>query len=485
VTIRCTVVIPPALQSRIMAHLFPGDCEEHGLVIAAGVVNRGDALHLLARELFLARDGIDYIAGRKGYRMLKAEFIHPIIRHCRGERLAYIAVHNHGGTEHVAFSRDDLDSHERGYPALLDLNDGMPVGALVYAQRAVAGDIWLADGSRLKVDETRVPGVNIQRFYDSGSQRECDVPSYMHDRQVLMFGPQGQRLLQKALVGIIGAGGVGSLLVEYLARLGVGRLLIVDKDRVELSNLSRLSGSKRWDARYPFSLACMPPFVRNYSRHHSAWKVDTAKRSAHQANPDCQVETLASDFSFEHISLRFLACDFIFLAADSMRARLIFNAIVQQYYIPGIQAGSKIVSADRNTLVDAFSVERWVLPGENCLWCSGMISPSLLAMEAKSEVERREQRYGTEVANPSVITMNAIGASHAANDFLMSFLGLHNENVCPEPRRFKHLSREIIQEEYPPDASCTECSSQENSRFGRGDSVALPTVRDFDRIDTL
>lgn len=36
------------------------------------------------------------------------------------------------------------------------------------------------------------------------------------------------------------------------------------------------------------------------------------------------------------------ACDYLFLAADSMRARLVFNALVHQYLIPGVQLGSKI-----------------------------------------------------------------------------------------------------------------------------------------------
>lgn len=42
---------------------------------------------------------------------------------------------------------------------------------------------------------------------------------------------------------------------------------------------------------------------------------------------------------------------------------LLFNALVQQYYIPGIQVGTKIKPhTDANSLEDAFSVERWVIP---------------------------------------------------------------------------------------------------------------------------
>jgi len=64
---------------------------------------------------------VDYVAGQRGYRMLTAAFVRDQALFCRDEQLAYLAVHNHFGEDHVAFSGDDLRSHERGYPALRDL----------------------------------------------------------------------------------------------------------------------------------------------------------------------------------------------------------------------------------------------------------------------------------------------------------------------------------------------------------------------------
>src|SRR2546430_7989073 len=96
--------IPPDLMERLTAHLFPGDGDEHGAVIAAGMVATGRGVRLLARDLFLAEDGVDFVPGRRGYRMLTAEFVRDKIRYCRDERLAYLAVHNHGGSDHVDFS---------------------------------------------------------------------------------------------------------------------------------------------------------------------------------------------------------------------------------------------------------------------------------------------------------------------------------------------------------------------------------------------
>ena len=66
-----------------------------------------------------------------------------------------------------------------------------------------------------------------------------------------MFGKNGQAELANCRVAILGLGGIGSLVAEYLARLGVGHFLLVDDDLVEESNLSRIVGAVSSDARAP------------------------------------------------------------------------------------------------------------------------------------------------------------------------------------------------------------------------------------------
>src|SRR5882724_10830121 len=62
-----------------------------------------------------------------------------------------------------------------------------------------------------------------------------------YSRQILFpgIGEQGQRKLLSAHVAIVGCGALGSFQAEALARAGVGRLTIVDRDYVEPSNLQR------------------------------------------------------------------------------------------------------------------------------------------------------------------------------------------------------------------------------------------------------
>lgn len=103
---------------------------------------------LLVRELFPATEPEDYRRGNRGHMGLQAPFIHRCITRCRDQRLVYLAGHNHGGRNQVAFSDVDMASQERGYRALLDIAAGMPVGAVVIAEGAIEVDLWQPDGSR-------------------------------------------------------------------------------------------------------------------------------------------------------------------------------------------------------------------------------------------------------------------------------------------------------------------------------------------------
>src|SRR5258708_4383348 len=133
------------LYRELRAHLFPGDGDEHGGVIIAGLAETERGIRLLARQFVPSRDGVDFVPGKRGYRALAGRFVAEVAGRCADDGLVYLAVHNHGGTDSVQFSHDDMAAHARGYPALLGINNRGPAGALVFARNAVAGDIWTAD----------------------------------------------------------------------------------------------------------------------------------------------------------------------------------------------------------------------------------------------------------------------------------------------------------------------------------------------------
>ncbi|MCY0887580.1 MAG: tRNA threonylcarbamoyladenosine dehydratase [Alicyclobacillaceae bacterium] len=58
-------------------------------------------------------------------------------------------------------------------------------------------------------------------------------------RTELVFGREGVKKLQSSCVAVLGAGGVGSFAMEALARAGIGRLVLIDKDVVDVTNINR------------------------------------------------------------------------------------------------------------------------------------------------------------------------------------------------------------------------------------------------------
>lgn len=450
----CTLRISHTQFVMLHGHLFPGDTDEHGAVLLASLSDTPDRTILIVREVHLALDGSDYVPGTTGYRALSPRFIHRVITRARDERLVYLAVHNHFSDDHVSFSEIDLNSHQLGYPALLQISRGVPVGALVFGSASVAGEIWINATERVTLAEMAVIGTTIRRLRSS-SRMKGAKSRHTYDRQTRMFGEKGQLELSRSHVAIIGLGGIGSMVAELLARIGVGKFTLVDADVVEESNLSRIVGSIASDAQY------------------GVLKVDVAKRCILEANSRASICCVSDDVAKRSVAKSLVACDYLFLAADSMRARLVFNALVHQYLIPGVQLGSKVRAGTNGKLIDVMSVVRLLRPGWGCLWCNGLIDGTLLARECKTDEERKAQAYGIEEPNPSVASLNAVSASHAVNDFLLDYLALRPEAELLYYDEFHFLTRKHTRVQPRQDPECGECSPR-GLRFGRGDSVDLP-----------
>lgn len=454
-------------------HLFPGDGDEHGAVLLAGISESSRETRFLVRQVLLAKDGVDYVPGRLGYRMLTADFVAKASHMAAKERLCYFAVHCHGGRDSVSFSNTDLASHQRGYPALLDITGGGPVGALVFAENAVAGEIWTRSGTR-PLDGMTVVGLNLQQLFPSPPHQVASLDVMFH-RQSLIFGEVGQQRLAKAKVGIIGLGGVGSLVNEVLSRVGVGEIVAVDPEKLEPSNRSRVIGSRRLDSQ-AWLVNSKWLGLKRFGEWLAKPKVDIARRVAREANHAVRYHAIHGDIVDQETALKLADVDYLFLCADTMQSRLVFNALVHQYLIPGIQIGSKVMVNEGGTVGDVFSVSRTVLPlvGGGCLLCNQLIDAGKLQEEAISENERKRQAYVKDVKAPSVITLNAVGAAQGMNDFLMGFQGMFQSSAQLGYRQHFARERHWARVGLTHYENCLHCGLASSSIFGRGDRVPLP-----------
>ena len=274
---------------------------------------------------------------------------------------------------------------------------------------------------------------------------------------------------------MIGAGGAGSILAELLGRLGVGHIVVVDPDRAEPSNIPRLAGARWLDA--PSILARGPlAILRPATDLLASKKVRISRRVIRRANPRARVTALGMDVSNARAVEALADCDYVFLAADTMIARHVFNALVHQYLLPGAQVGVKVPVDDDGRVGDVFAVARVVRPDEGCMWCNGLIDPTRLAEESATPEQRHAQRYIEEVPAPSVITLNSLAASWAANDFLFSLTGLHDESAARAVDFYIHPRGDRVRWNEPrADAACVDCGHVKQSRLARGDEARVPT----------
>lgn len=114
-----------------------------------------------------------------------------------------------------------------------------------------------------------------------------------------------QEKLQDANALVVGAGALGNEVVKNLALLGVGKIWILDFDRIETTNLTR-------------SVLFRLEDVGNS-------KAETLARRAHEMNPDCEAIPLLRDVRFE-LGLHFLSkMDLIFGCLDNREARYYLN----------------------------------------------------------------------------------------------------------------------------------------------------------------
>jgi len=460
------------LWETVTAHVLSGDGEEHGGAVLCGIASTLTGIRLLGRRFIPAVDDVDYVPGIYGHRALTPSFIRRVLRSAADQNLICLFVHGHGHGSSVAFSRTDLASHERGYPALLDIA-GQHVGALVLADNAVAGDIWLTEGGRADIATSQIIGTNVRSL----TPRPVAAPAADGEdsRQVQLFGDRGRQILRAATIGVIGAGGAGMLAVQLLSLVGVGHLVVIDPDRVEPSNLPRLPGATRADARLPLTAAGRPRWVQDVGRRLATKKTRVAARLTRQAGQGTRISVFPVDVRDAAAATALLACDYLVLAADTATARHLVNVISYQYLIPMVQVGVKIPVDSAGTVGDLFAVTRPVTPDGGCLRCAGLIDATALAIESLPDAQRRLADYGTGEPAPSVITLNAIAVSHAVNDVMFALTGLRDSSEVLHVRHHARRGTQVAAQVRSRDPGCPVCG--DNGLTALGDLALLPLPR--------
>lgn len=143
------------------------------------------------------------------------------------------------------------------------------------------------------------------------------------------IGLEGQKKIAQAKIGVFGLGGLGSWSSLLLSQMGVGFLRIVDRDIVELSNLSRTP-------IYTTDSVDLP-------------KAEQAKIFLQKINPSMIIEEKITNIDETTITDLVKDLDIIIDGLDNVSARLTINQTCKKYHIPYIFAGAIATSANIST----------------------------------------------------------------------------------------------------------------------------------------
>ncbi|NWJ21254.1 ThiF family adenylyltransferase [Marine Group I thaumarchaeote] len=170
------------------------------------------------------------------------------------------------------------------------------------------------------------------------SEKELD----RYSRQIMLeeIGYQGQLKLKQAKVCVVGVGGLGNPITTRLAAMGVGKIRIVDRDVIELSNLHRQTMFNEDDV--------------------GQVKVEIAAKKLRKLNPDIIIEELpvsVNDYTaFDVVD----GCDVVIDALDSVNARYSLNKACIEKKIPFVTGAAVGVTGQLFT----------ILPNESaCYYC--------------------------------------------------------------------------------------------------------------------
>jgi molybdopterin/thiamine biosynthesis adenylyltransferase len=163
-------------------------------------------------------------------------------------------------------------------------------------------------------------------------------------RQIVFpgIGEEGQRKLLASSVAIIGCGGLGSHIANNLARAGIGRIRVVDHDRVELNNLQRQVLFDEQDVAEKLP------------------KVAAVARKIQAINSQVQIEPLVMEVSKSNVEGLIGDVDLVLDGCDNFETRYLINDACVKHGIPWIYGG----------VVASYGMTMNIIPGQTpCLRC--------------------------------------------------------------------------------------------------------------------
>ena len=399
---RILLRLPDGVYEKVWAHLLGGsqEPESAGFIFVVPGSQDDDIKVFEYVEWYpVPPDGF---VERSWYHLeLTDEIRARVIKRSHDLGASIVEFHSHAGSQPAAFSPTDHRGFREFVPHVWWRLGKKPYFAVVVTQNDFDGLAWILDPKKPQ----HIDGIAVaDKVLKPTRLSSLVTDSERYDRNVRFFGQEGQDALGSASAAVVGVGGLGTHVVQQLALLGVGSLVLIDSEEVDETNRNRYVGLRHDDP---------VPGMR---------KVDLGSRLAGEINPEVKVISIAQCLRSQPAFEAILRSDYVFGCLDNEGARLILNELCLAYDKPYFDLASDIL--DEGTRFGGRVCV--VRGGTGCLVCYGELDIEAAQIDLMSDEQRRDHAaiYGIPLdalgkAGPSVVSINGVIASLGVTEFML------------------------------------------------------------------
>jgi hypothetical protein len=389
----------------LRAHLFPGDGDE---AVALALCGRRAGR---TRHIFTVRRIIPVEYQRCSVRTPErvtwsTDLLPPLLMEAERRGEAVLKIHSHpGGLSR--FSAVDDEADRDLFSSVYGWTDGKGphVSAVMLPDGQMFGRTVAVEGTFGPLARVAVAGEEIRIWDDDVAAEE--VPDFAV-RHAQAFGTGTTGMLGRLSVAVVGCSGTGGPVIEMLARLGVGELVLVDPDRVERKNLNRITNTFAGDALV------------------GRFKVHALADAVCAMGLGTRVATIAQSLFDPGVALQVAECDVVFGCMDSVDGRDLLNRISAFYLLPYFDVGVRLDADGLGGVDQICGTVHYLQPDGSSLMSRGLYTSDQLQAAALRRAdpaayeERLKEKYiiGVQEDRPAVVSVNTLFAALAVNEFL-------------------------------------------------------------------
>lgn len=429
--------VPDLIGKQLKEEVCKFGRHEHVVFALASSAETTDKTLVLLKKVFTLHEE-QYVETRHHGAMWRGSSTLHIINEAMDRKLGIFIFHAHNHPGKVGLSHDDLQSARTLLPSYQNLLPCRPHGSVVIGKEHAAGVVLMPEARSLTTNSRlRWLGNSIVDWDEEAVASPPKTFTRMYDRQVLMIGSRGQKLLNRAKIAVVGLSGGGSHIVQQAAHMGIGEIIGIDPDFVEEENRHRLIGSSRFD----------PYFKRRKTR--------VMRRLISRINRNVKFtpvpDTVPSQTTIEEIK----RADIVIGCVDTLQTRSDLQDICLRYMIPYVDVGLMITLNQETPFIGGNVLT--LIPGRFCMWCIGFLSQRRLDEETGG---RPRSYFQGATKQAQVVSFNGLLASAAMNEVLHILTGHRPDVDSPTIKKFDGSRGTLEEWTVTPGINCTRCDAE-------------------------